>query len=130
MNENPNPTVIEKQLNMLSDFESKRTLVDLEKQKLIDKILTPEIKAEIEAIEVEFEGKYEAIDKSINVLKSSIKDAVISHGEKVRGDHKQCVYVKGRDSWDKDGLFEYAKEHPDVLQFHKRGNPSVQFRDC
>jgi len=121
-------SVVQKQLDMLAEFQAQRTIVELDKQKLIDSVLTPEIRAQIADIEVEFSGKVEAVDDSIKVLVDAIKAAVLEGGEKVKGQYLQAVWVKGRSSWDTAGLKGYAKAHPEVGTFYKEGNPSVSIR--
>jgi phage host-nuclease inhibitor protein Gam len=119
---------IQIQLDMLADFQAKRDVVQLEKQELIDGILTPEIKAQIAEIEAEFAGRTEAVDESIKTLTDAVKAAVLERGEKVKGQFLQAVWSKGSASWDTKGLQGYAKAHPEVAEFYKPGNPYVSIR--
>ena len=115
-------------LDKLAEFQAEVDALNLEKQALIDTILTPEIKAQVEAIEAEFAGKAEAAQGNIAELTEAVKRCVIAQGESVKGAHLQAVYAKGRESWDGKALSGYAAAHPEVLAFRKVGEPSVSIR--
>ena len=115
-------------LDRLADLKAEQDLLNIKKMELIDGILTPEIKAQIAAIEEEFEPGFEAIDNNISDLSKAIKLEVIGLGETVRGDHLQAVWSKARISWDTKGLDGYMVAHPELKQFKKIGNPSVSIR--
>ena len=121
-------TDVKKMLDNLANYEDKKTLINLQKQELIDTILTDEIKQAIKEIDAEFSSKFEAADDNISSLRASIKDAVLSSGEKVKGEYLQAVYMKGRHKWDTKGLKGYAKAYPEVNEFYTAGNPSVSIR--
>lgn len=48
----------QEKLNQLFDLRSAKTALDLQKQDAIDKILTPEIKAQLQDIDAEYLEKY------------------------------------------------------------------------
>jgi phage terminase small subunit len=119
---------IGQKLDRLAEFHRQMETLEKDKQKLIDQVLPPEIKARLEEIEAEFTNKAEAAQASIETLEGEIKSEVISHGESVRGAAFQAVWTKGRQSWDGKGLTTYSESHPDILQFRKEGEPSVAIR--
>jgi|APSaa5957512622_1039677.scaffolds.fasta_scaffold34448_3 hypothetical protein len=119
---------IKEELNRLSEYQSQKDLIELQKKEMIDSVLTPEIMEQVRDIEAEFAGKAESVSENIAELTNEIKAAVISSGEKVKGDYLQAVYVKGRKKWDTKGLEGYAKAHPEVADFLTEGKPSVSIR--
>ena len=115
-------------LDLLDDFQCQLDLIQLDKQKLVDEILTPEIKEQLDAIELEFVDKTSAAQTNINHLREVIKEETLDIGETVKGVKYQAVYMKGRDKWDTKQLKGYSKAHPEILMFYKRGNPSISIR--
>ena len=115
-------------LDQLAELHRQMEALQKDKQKLIDQVLPPEVKARLDEIEAEFSQKGEAAQASIETLEKEIKAEVLSQGESVRGAVFQAVWNKGRQSWDSKGLASYADSHPDVLQFRKEGDPSVTIR--
>ena len=63
-------------LDQLAELYAQRDLASLEKQRLIDNILTQEIKAQIADIEAEFSGKNETVNDAIANLEAQIKEVV------------------------------------------------------
>jgi hypothetical protein len=119
---------IAEKLKRLEEFYVEREALEGEKQKLIDQVLTPEIRKRLEEIETEFASKGEAVEANIATLEEEIKTDVLAHGESVRGERFQAVWSKGRMTWDSKGLTSYAESHPEVLEFQKTGEPSVSIR--
>jgi hypothetical protein len=116
---------ITEKLDRLANFQAERDYLGLQKQELIDEVLTPEIKARLEEIEAEFSLKVEAVDENITALEEEIKQDVIQNGASVRGEFLRAVWNKGRVSWDTRAMDAYATTHPEVLQFRKEGKPYV-----
>ena len=120
--------VIQSKLNLISEYQAQKDALNLEKQTIIDTILTPEIKAKIAEVETEFSGKGETADTNISTLTAEVKEMVVHAGESVKGEHFHAVYVKGRISWDTKGLDGFALTHPEILYMRKEGDPSVTLR--
>jgi septation ring formation regulator EzrA len=118
----------EKMLNALSDLQCQREVIDLDKQKMIDSVLTPEIRKQIADIEVEFACLYPAVDEKITALTTQVKEAVISQGETVNGEHLQAVFMKGRTSWNTEKLDGMMALIPQLVEARKTGDPSVSIR--
>lgn len=115
-------------LNALYEKKAALEVVRLEKEKLIDGVLTPEIRKQIADIEAEFSDKTMAVTADIQALEGEIKQEVVSGGETVKGDYLMAVFAKGRVSWDTKALDGYVAAHPEVAQFRKVGEPSVSIR--
>src|SRR5512138_2188089 len=98
------------------DFESKRQ----------DVLKT--VQAELDALESEYQPLMDAAEDNASALESEIKNDVLLTGQSVMTDVYQAIYVRGRVSWDNDGLGHYADQHPEVLRYRKEGNPSVTLR--
>lgn len=120
--------MIEQRLNELAELYAQRDLATMDKQKLIDEILTAEIKARMADIEAEFSGKTEVVNEKIAALEAEVKTAVKEHGASVKGQFLHAVYTKGRVSWDNKGLDGLMVAVPQLAQFRKEGEPSVSLR--
>ena len=128
--------------NKIEQFDiiktQKRELLDAEKQKLIDSILTPKMRKQIEEINTEFLPKYEALSEnteeldllngSKTMLEMEIQEEVTSVGKSVKGTFINAVYTKPRITWETDKIEGYAVDHPEIAQFRKVGRASVSFR--
>ena len=119
---------ITEKLDRLANFYAQRDVLDLQKQELIDEVLTPEIKARLEEIEAEFAGKVEAVDANIRALEEEVKEDVTLYGASVRGSFLRAVWNKGRVTWDTNAMEGYASSHPEILSFRKQGEPYVSIR--
>ena len=116
---------IVQKLDQLANFYAERDVLNLQKQALIDQILTPEIKARLEEIEAEFAGRLEAVDANISLLENEVKGDVISYGSTVKSTFIRAVWNKGRVSWDTKAMEHYAQSHPEILSYRKEGHPYV-----
>ena len=123
-----NHTEIKQMLDKLADLRAGQTAIDLQKKELIDQILTPEIKAKLEEIEIEFADKQAAIVASAADLELAVKQAILQYGASVKGEFLHGIWTGGRVSWDTKGLDGYMIAHPEVEAFRKRGEPSVSLR--
>jgi hypothetical protein len=115
-------------LNKYSDNLVGLDSLRLEKQAVIDTILTPEIKEKLAEIEAEFAPKVEALSAENERLAAQIREQVLELGATVSGDFHQAIFTKGRVSWDTKALDGYAAAHPEVATFRKEGQPSVSIR--
>ncbi len=114
-------------LKQLSELDAHREIVRLNKEEAIAAALTPEIKAKLAAIDMEFDQQTDAINEASKILEAEVKLTVLSHGATVRGQYT-AVWSKGRVSWNAKGLDGYAVAHPEIEAFKKVGNPSVSIR--
>ena len=116
-------------LNQLAEYQAKADVLALDKQRLIDTLISPEIKAQIDEINYEFATQLEALDTNIAALTADIKADVVQGGASVKGAHLQAVYAKGRVSWDSKMLDGLAIAIPEVAKARKEGAPSVSIRN-
>lgn len=119
---------LQTQLDYLYDLKSALSVIEMDKQSVIDTVLTPEIREKLSEIETEFSFQKKVIQDSIDQIEVEIKEAVKESGETIRGKFLMAVYNKGRVSWDTKSLDGYAAAHPEVAQFRKVGDPSISIR--
>lgn len=120
---------IENKLNTLSTFKALKETAEEDKQKLIDSVLTPEIRQQIADIETEFAASTATITANISSLENEIRDLVIANGGSVKGLGLHAVLSPtGKTTWDTAGLEIYAQTHPDVNAYKKVGSAYVTIR--
>lgn len=119
---------IKVKLDLLAEFRAAVDMANLEKQELINSVLTPEIRAKIADIEAESQLMINAAEKNAAALEADIKAAVIENGATVKGAHYQAVYAKGRVSWDNKTLEGLMIAIPQLERARKIGEPSVSLR--
>jgi len=122
-----NMNVIE-MLDELAELRSKQDKLTLDKAALIDSVITPEIKARLAEINVEFAPMIESAQLLCDELEAQIKAAVIENGASVKGAHLQAVYTKGRVSWDSKRLEGLIIVLPQLADCRTIGAPSVSLR--
>jgi hypothetical protein len=115
-------------LDDLDELYAQRDLLNLQKQELIDSILTPEIRATVAEIEAEFADKAKTVNEYIQQAEAEVKTAVLEHGATIKSTHLQAVYAKGRVSWDTKTLDGLMIVIPQLSQARKEGAPSVSIR--
>ena len=115
-------------LDQLANYQAELDVLGFRKQDLIDRVLTPEIKTQIEDIEAEFSSKAQAANEKISLLETEIKARVLGDGATVKSKFLQAVWSKGRVSWDTKALDGYSAAHPEIARFRKEGEPSVSIR--
>ena len=119
---------INNDLDKLANIEAQLDVLRLQRQELIDTVLTDEIKQQIEDINTEFDTQSLAAEQNAQQLRERIKEDVLEHGGTVKGEFLQAVWNKARVSWDSHALKGYAAVHPEINQLRKIGNPSVTIR--
>jgi hypothetical protein len=121
-----NETEIKTKLDELANLRAAVDYITLQKQEVIDTILTDEIKAKLADITAEFGNKSEDATAKANALEAEIKAAVVQHGATVKGAFYMAKWVKGRaGSYDTTALDGYAAAHPEIKAFKKPdGEPS------
>jgi hypothetical protein len=112
---------------MISDCRSKQSAINDNAMRNVQETLAAvdQRKREIEA---EFHGKIGAVDDNIKALEAEIKAATKVEGKTVKGKYFSAIYVKGRTSWDTEGLNVYADQHPGVVKYRTVGDPSITLR--
>lgn len=117
-------------LDRIAELRAFEDVLKLEKQALIDQVITPEIKAKIAEIEAEFAPKIETAELEVDALEAEIKAEVLAEGKSVKGASLMAVFNKGRaGGWDSGALEGMAKFIPQILTAKKPdGEPTVSFR--
>ena len=121
---------ITEKLDRLAELQSAPDAIRLQKQAIIDTILTDEIKAKLAEIDAEFAEPLRAAELQASELTDEIKADILAGGETVRGHYLMAVYVKGREGgWDSGKLKGFAMAHPEIMAAKKPdGDPTVSFR--
>lgn len=127
MQERPAREYVSEKLERLSSLRNAAefTRLDYETKQ---KELMKQIRAELDALDAEYQPVLEAAQENIATLETEIKTDVLLYGESISGGMYRAVYTQGRVSWDNDGMARYAELHPDILQFRKQGQPTVSLR--
>lgn len=115
-------------LDHLAELQAVPDAIRLEKQALIDAILTPEIRAALAEIEAEYAPKLQAAADIAAMLRAEIEAEVLANGATVKGAHMMAVWAKGRVSWDGAKLSGMMALIPQLEQARKEGEPTVSFR--
>lgn len=115
-------------LTQLQELDAQADIIRLDKQAAIDEVLTDEVKAQLSAIDAEFDPITSAVRDTIGKLEGEIKIAVLAHGETVKGSKYKAIWTKPRVTWNNKALEGYAAAHPEIEKLKKVGNPSVSIR--
>lgn len=115
-------------LDQYSDMVIMLDDLRVQKERLIDSVLTPEIKEKLQEIEEEFAQKFDALEEKKGELETEVKNLVAQGGETVRGSTHMAVYSKPRISWDTKMLEGLMMVIPQIADARKIGDPSVSIR--
>jgi hypothetical protein len=119
---------IAQKLDQLATLYSSADKLKMEKQELINSLLSPEILSKIQEIESEYSEKEKGIGEKIDVLEVEIKSDTIKFGQTVKASGFIAMWSKGRVTWDNKGLSTYSTTHPEILEFKKEGEPIISIR--
>ncbi len=84
------------------------------------------ISKETKNINFEFDTKGKITKEKLTATIDHIKALTIQHGESVKGDSFQAVFVKGSETWNKNKLEGFALAHPALLDIKEVGDPSAR----
>ena len=115
-----------KMLDELAEAQARQTLLLIDKNEAVEKVMTQKIRDELAEIAIEFQDQEKLIADHVSKLTNDIKALTVLHGSAVTGNHLKSIYVKGRKSWDTKGLMGWSVSHPDVLLFYKQGKPHAR----
>lgn len=115
-------------LNKLSELQAQLDVIRLRFEELRNSIIPPEIKEQLDDMDIEQKSAQEPVQEYIEKLTAEIKQDVIKEGTTAKGDFLMAVWNKGRVSWDTKGLDGYAVAHPEMSAFRKEGDPTVTIR--
>lgn len=118
---------------IIDELSNARTAIDaatVERDMLIDSLLTLEQKAQIREIRDEFDERIDAARATAELMEAQAKAAVKEIGESVKGERMTAVWSKPQVTWDGDGLLAMAK-NPEFVwlkEFMKCGEPRISIR--
>lgn len=123
----PNASGIVATLNELAEVRAAEAIAradyDAKRRAILESV-----RYDLDVLDAEYAPLFEAAVKRGEALEQLARAGVLAHGESVKADNLQAVYMRGRESWDGKALKGYAAAHPEVLQFQKVGEPSVSIR--
>ena len=99
-----------------------------QKQAIIERIMTPEIREQLAEVDAEFDPKIAELNMTLSILEAQIKAQVLEAGRTIKGSLHSFTFSRPRVFWDTKGLDGYAAAHPEILQFREEGSPSVSVR--
>ena len=123
-----NEDEIRMQLNALAELQCQQDALRIDKQKLLDSVLTPEIRQQMAEIEMECRPQEETIKEAIDDATEAVKMSVLKFGQSVKGERLHAVWMQGRHKWDTRALSGYMVEHPELGRFYSMGDPSITIR--
>lgn len=125
---NVTPEQIETMLVEYAETSAALDVLSIDRQAAVDSVMTPEIKAKLAEIDLEFAPQMDAAGAKARELQAAIKAGVLALGATVKGGGYTAVWTKGRVAWDDAALRGYAATHPELTQFRTVGEPSVSLR--
>ena len=120
--------ITQEKLDLLSSYEKEVETLQYEKQVLIDKVMTADVKKQLDDIDAEFGKKVSDANAKIADLQTEVKQDVIALKTTIRGKFLMAVYNKARVTWDNKGLEGFMVAHPEIVAFRKEGEPTVTLR--
>lgn len=126
--EQPVVLTTEKKMEVYYTLREAMWLISAQEQEEIDKVLTPEILAQVDEIRTKWKDTKESMTYEMATLESEIKADVLAKKETIKSQNVMAVWVKGRTSWDGKLLEGMAKLEPKLLAARKEGEPSVTIR--
>lgn len=123
-----NKKEVEELLDALTSAHMEVAYVEAEKKKLIDSVITKEIREQLEAIDEELDPQIEKLKEKANELEAEVREQTIRFGGTVKNDVFMAVYNKPRISWDNKMLEGFLLAYPQLSAARKPGKPSVAIR--
>jgi hypothetical protein len=119
---------IELKLQQIDELNAQLDLVNIHKQDAINRVLAPEIKAELAAIDAEFCEQVKAINETLAIIEAEVKAGVVALGSMVKSGRYMAMYNKGRVTWDTKKMEGFAIAHPELAALRKEGEPFVTIK--
>ncbi|MEX2143973.1 MAG: hypothetical protein WD740_05205 [Anaerolineales bacterium] len=119
-------------MNKHVEMKSQLSLIESEKQRLINEAMPAEVRQKVKEIEIEFEGKVETAQAALVKSEEEIKAGVVSVGKTLEVKGLKANFHSGRVSWDAKGLDGVMTTNPEIAsvigQYKKKGNDYASFR--
>lgn len=118
---------------MLDELHELSCAIDaarLDRDAMIEALLTAEQRTMIQEIKEEYNPRISAAEQRHAELEMIVRDAVRDAGESVKGERISALVIKPRVTWDTEGLLAMASRPGNawVLEFVRLGQPTVQIR--
>ena len=118
---------------MLDELHELSCAIDaarLDRDAMIESLLTTEQRVQIQEIKEEYNPRISAAEQRHAELEMVVRDAVREGNESVKGEHLSALVIKPRVTWDTEGLLAMASKPGNawVLEFVRLGQPTVQIR--
>lgn len=115
-------------LNAMSEIDVELEKINMEKERMIDSVLTPEIRQQLQDIEAEFSDKQVSAKDRRNAMEILVRNGVVGLGQSVVANRLQAVFTKGRYSWDKKVFDKLVKKYPEIEEIRTQGDPFVSIK--
>jgi len=112
---------IRDKINRLAEWQARKDLLDLDKQAQLKQIIPADIAQLIADLEFEYKAMLDALQANIEELTEEIRQAVLQHGESIRGDHIDVLFVPGKLTWDTNRLLDLMQKYPELIECYKQG---------
>jgi hypothetical protein len=120
---------IEKLLIERSKIAAERAQFAQGYDEMRSKIIPPEVKAELDALETESKTALSGVDAKLALLDEQIKAGVLGMAETVTVKGVgQAVFNKGRVTWETKALDGLLVAIPELAKFRKEGDPYVTIK--
>ena len=127
---------IKKLMDNYGDYVYKKDALQAEKKSIIEKVIPPEVQAELDSVEAEFSDKEKMLEQqekdARNILDNAIARFIESlnlAADKVtlRSKLMSLSITKGEVKWDADALDGFVLGgHPELLSFRKEESPKTR----
>lgn len=119
-------------MNKHVEMKDQVSLLQAEKQRLIQEAMPAEVRKKVKDIEAEFEGKFEKAEKALAQSEEEIKAGVVALGKTLKVKGLKADFHPGRVSWDAKGLDKVMDSNPEVAKliapYKKKGKDYASFR--
>lgn len=113
-------------LDHIGDLFMQEEYLKSEKTKLLDQVIPPQIRAEINDIEAEFESKQAAVETQIAEAKKLLSPLVAIVGHSMKGKGARAVLTPAKDEWNDKILEKLALIWPEINNARIPGKPVVR----
>lgn len=117
-----------KALDQLADLQDKLEVLRMDHQEKVEALIPQELKDETQRLHALFATQTEGVHAEVIELNVLINTNTLALQHTVKGERRQAVWNKGRESWDMRALNAYARAHPEILDLKKRGKPYISTR--
>lgn len=110
-------------IRQIEELYAQLDLLRMNKQALVDGVLTDEVKNQLKEIDDEFDPVIVNIQDTLKVLEDKVKKEVAELGYTVKGNLINVVWQPGRVTWNTKELDKLLKEIPTLQAYRKEGEP-------